>query len=310
MPVTTEAAPVPRLPAGPLRGAVILLLIATNTLVHGTPIILLAILKLVIPWPAFRRTVGRILTAIAEDWIAFNTLLLRRMQETRWELRGLEGLNRHGWYLVIANHRSWVDILALQAVLNRRVPFLKFFIKKELRWVPVLGLAWWALDMPFMKRYSREELERRPELRGADLETTRRACQRFRDLPTSVINFVEGTRFTPEKRDRTGSPYRYLLNPRAGGIAFVLGAMGPILHEILDVTIAYPAGTGGFWDLCCGRIRHIVIEVGRRPLEGWLSAGDYAEDAAFRRRFQEWLAALWAAKDARLGDILKDAGGG
>jgi 1-acyl-sn-glycerol-3-phosphate acyltransferase len=299
---------VPRLPAGPLRGAVTMLLIVSNTLLHGAPIIAIAILKLAIPWPAWRRAAGRALTAIAEDWIALNSLLLRGMQETRWELRGLEGLSRDGWYLVIANHRSWVDILALQAALNRRVPFLKFFIKKELRWVPVLGLAWWALDMPFMKRYSREELERRPELRGVDLETTRRACERFRDHPTSVINFVEGTRFTAEKRARTGSPYAHLLNPRAGGIAFVLGAMGPILHEILDVTIAYPAGAGGFWELCCGRIRHIVIEVERRPLEAWLSAGDYSEDPAFRRRFQQWLAALWAAKDARLGEIL-GAGG-
>jgi 1-acyl-sn-glycerol-3-phosphate acyltransferase len=301
---------VPRLPASPFRGAVMLLLIVANTLVHGTPIILLAVLKLVIPWRSFRRAAGRVLTAIAEDWIAFNTLLLRRMQATRWELHGLEGLNRSGWYLVIANHRSWVDILALQAVLNRRVPFLKFFIKKELRWVPVLGLAWWALDMPFMKRYSRAELERRPELRGVDLETTRRACARFADQPTSVINFVEGTRFTPEKRARTGSAYAHLLNPRAGGIAFVLGAMGPILHEILDVTIAYPAGAGGFWDLCCGRIARIVIEVRRRPLEAWLSAGNYLEDEDFRRRFQGWLAALWTAKDARLGEILKDAAAG
>jgi 1-acyl-sn-glycerol-3-phosphate acyltransferase len=301
---------VPRLPAGPLRGAVMLLLIVTNTLVHGTPIILLAVLKLVIPWRTFRRAVSRVLIAIAEHWIALNTLLLHPMQQTRRELHGLEDLNRRGWYLVIANHRSWVDILALQAVLNRRVPFLKFFIKRELRWVPVLGLAWWALDMPFMKRYSRAELERRPELRGVDLETTRRACARFADLPTSVINFVEGTRFTPEKRARTGSAYAHLLNPRAGGIAFVLGAMGPILHEMLDVTIAYPAGVGGFWELCCGRIPRIVIEVRRRPLEAWLSAGDYLADEEFRRRFQGWLAALWAAKDARLGEILKSAAGG
>ena len=297
-----------RLPAGALRGAVMMALIVANTLVHGLPLIALALVKLGIPWPAGRRALGRLLTAIAEDWIAVNSLLLRGMQEIRWDVTGLDGLNRNGWYLVISNHRSWVDIVALQAVLNRRVPFLKFFIKQELRWVPVLGLAWWALDMPFMKRYSREELERRPELRGVDLATTRRACARFRDLPTSVINFVEGTRFTAEKRARTASPYAHLLNPRAGGIAFVLGALGPILHDILDVTIAYPAGTGGFWDLCCGRIRHLVIEVRRRPLEAWLTAGDYSEDAEFRRRFQDWLAALWAAKDARLGEILKDRG--
>jgi 1-acyl-sn-glycerol-3-phosphate acyltransferase len=284
------------------------LLIVGNTLLHGLPLIVIAVLKLLIPWPAWRRLVSRLLTAIAESWIAVNTRLLARMQETRWQVRGLEGVSVHGWYLVIANHRSWVDILALQAVCNRRVPFLKFFIKKELRWVPVLGLAWWALEMPFMKRYSRQELERRPELRGVDLETTRRACERFRELPTSVINFVEGTRFSAAKRDLTGSPYQHLLNPRAGGIAFVLGAMGPILNEMLDVTIAYPAGAGGFWDLCCGRIRQIAIEVGRRPLEPWLAQGNYLGDAAFRRRFQDWLATLWAAKDARLGEILKAGG--
>ncbi len=304
MPATNEAATVPRPSAGPLRGTVMLLLMGTSTLVHGTPIILMAIVKLAVPWTPFRRVVGRVLTAIAENWIALNTLLLRRLQRTRWEVRGLEGLNPGGWYLVIANHRSWVDILALQAVLNRRVPFLKFFIKRELRWVPVLGLAWWALDMPFMKRYSREELERRPQLRGVDLATTRRACARFKDQPTSVINFVEGTRFSEAKRTRTASPYAHLLNPRAGGAAFVLGAMGPILHEILDVTLAYPAGDGGFWDLCCGRIRHVVVEIGRRPLEPWLSAGDYAADEDFRRRFQGWLASVWAAKDARLAQLL------
>ncbi|HUO96611.1 MAG TPA: acyltransferase [Steroidobacteraceae bacterium] len=292
-----------RLSAAPLRGAVTLLLIVTNTLVHGVPLIAIALVKLALPRRA-RPAVSRLLTALAEDWIAFNTLLLRRQRHMRWEVRGLAGLDPRGWYLVVANHRSWVDILALQAVLNRRVPLLKFFIKRELRWVPVLGLAWWALDMPFMKRYTREELARRPELRGADLETTRRACERFRDLPTSIINFVEGTRFTPEKAARGGSRYLHLLNPRAGGIAFVLGAMGPVLHELLDVTIAYPAGDGGFWDLCCGRITRIVIEIERRPLEPWLFAGDYAGDEEFRRRFQDWLGALWAAKDARLGALL------
>ena len=298
-----ETTPVPRLPAGPLRGAVTLLLIVLNTLVHGVPLVAIALLAFAIPVSRFRRAVRRVLTRIAERWIAVNTRLLGAMQQIRWDVSGLEGLDRNGWYLVIANHRSWVDILALQAVLNRRVPLLKFFIKKELRWVPVLGLAWWALDMPFMKRYSRAQLARRPQRRGVDLETTRRACERFRESPTSVINFVEGTRFTAAKRTQTGSPYRHLLSPRAGGVAFVLGAMGSVLHELLDVTVAYPEGAGGFWDLCCGRVARIVIEIRRRTLEPWLAMGDYAGDADFRGRFQQWLAMLWAAKDARLTEI-------
>jgi 1-acyl-sn-glycerol-3-phosphate acyltransferase len=219
-------------------------------------------------------------------------------------VRGLDGLDPQAWYLVIANHQSWVDILALQSVLNRRIPFLKFFLKQQLRWVPVLGLAWWALDMPFMKRYSRAELERQPTLRGTDLATTRRACERFRDIPTSVINFVEGTRFTLAKQAASASPYRHLLAPRAGGVAFVLAAMRTTLKELLDVTIAYPAGVGGLWALCSGRVVHIVIEVERRPLETWLSEGDYSADPAFKARFQAWLAALWSAKDARLARLL------
>ncbi|HXQ64894.1 MAG TPA: acyltransferase [Steroidobacteraceae bacterium] len=292
------------LPSGPLRGALTFTLIVLNTAVCCVPLFALALVKLLTPRAAARRALSRALTRIAETWIAANSRILALTQRIRWQVRGIEGLERRAWYLVIANHRSWVDILALQAVCNRRIPFLKFFLKERLRWVPVMGLAWWALDMPFMKRYSRTHLERHPELRGTDLATTRRACERFRAIPTAVINFVEGTRYTAAKHAAAGSAYRHVLPPRAGGVAFVLGAMGTILNEILDVTIAYPAGVGGLWDLCCGRVSQIVIEVERRPIEPWLGAGDYADDAAFRARFQAWLADLWARKDARLEQLL------
>lgn len=297
-----------RLPAGPVRGTVTFLLICLNTVACATPLFLVALAKLALPHAGWRRTSSRWLTAFAEQWIANNTAILHATQEIRWELRGVDALRRADWYLVIANHRSWVDILAIQAALNRRVPFLKFFIKQQLIWVPVMGLAWWALDMPFMKRHSRAYLERHPEKRGEDLETTRRACEKFREIPTSVINFVEGTRYTPAKHAATRSPYRHLLPPRAGGVAFVLGAMGPQFHSLLDVTVVYPRGVGEFWDLCCGRVHEIVVDVRQRPVESWLAAGDYANDADFRARFQEWLGALWADKDARIEVLLAERG--
>jgi len=299
-----SATPGPRLPVGPIRGVVTFLIIVISTACFCLPLLALALVKLLVPHRATRRRLSRVLTLIAEGWIGMNARIFAHTQAIRWEVSGLDGLDPKAWYLVVANHRSWVDILGLQVVLNRRIPFLKFFLKEQLKWVPVMGLAWWALDMPFMKRYSRAELERRPELRGTDLERTRRACERFRAIPTSVINFVEGTRFNEAKRANSGSPYRHLLPPRAGGVAFVLGAMGATLKELLDVTIAYPAGVGGLWALCCGRVVHIVIEVERRPLPAWLTAGDYAEDAEFRARFQGWVTALWAAKDARLARLL------
>ena len=137
------------------------------------------------------------MTALAEGWIGTNNAMFRLMGSLPLDTRGLEGLSTREWYLVVSNHRSWVDILVLQAVFNRRIPFLKFFLKQQLIWVPFLGLAWWALDFPFMRRHSPEYLEKHPEQRGKDLDVTRRACEKFRLIPTSVMNFVEGTRFTP-----------------------------------------------------------------------------------------------------------------
>lgn len=282
-----------------LRGAITLLLIALNVLLWGAPLLLLALLKLITPWRAWRDALSRALVALAENWISTNSALFRWTTPLELELRGGAGLERREWYLMIANHRSWVDILVLQAAFNRRIPFLKFFIKSELKWVPVLGLAWWALDMPFMRRHSAAYLEKHPEARGRDLAATRRACEKFRRIPTTVINFVEGTRFTPAKRDAGGAPFRHLLAPRAGGIAFVLEAMGDMLHAVLDVTLAYGARTPSLWDLCRGRIRRVIVEVRKRPIEAWMM-GDYGGDPEFRRRFQASLSALWAEKDAVL----------
>jgi len=295
-----------KLPKGPLRGLILMALFVANTIVLGGAIVVISLLKVLVPIPPFRRFVSAVLIRLAEAWVSVNAALLKLTQQIQWRVTGLEGLNRDGWYLIIANHRSWMDILALQTVLNRRVPFLKFFIKDSLRWVPILGLAWWALDMPFMKRYSKERLARRPELRGTDLKATQRACEKFRDHPTSIINFVEGTRFTPAKRLATRSPYQHLLRPKAGGIAFVMEALGPILRDMLDVTIAYPAGDATFWDLCCGRVPEIVVDVRRRTIPMRQAAGDYVGDDDFRGRFQDWLGNVWLEKDARLAEYVND----
>jgi 1-acyl-sn-glycerol-3-phosphate acyltransferase len=304
---STDPATRLRLPVGPLRGAFTFALIVLNTFCCCVPLFAIALAKLVVPITAWRRVTSRWLTWIAELWIANNTAIFRGTQRVDWDVEGIDGLPKQAWYLVVSNHRSWVDIFALQAVFNRRIPFLKFFLKQQLLYVPVMGLAWWALDMPFMKRHSKAYLDRHPERKGQDLETTRRACEKFRLIPTSVINFVEGTRFTPAKHDRTGSPYRHLLLPRAGGVAFVLGAMGELFDSLLDVTVAYPQGTGGMWDLCCGRVRGIVIRVRRRAIDPWLVAGDYANDPVFRERFQQWLADLWREKDREIAALMAKA---
>lgn len=275
-------------------------LIALNTMIHATPLLLLAVVKLVVPITGFRDVISRLLVRIAESWIAVNSWLMATLGRVRIDVEGLQGLQRRGWYLVICNHQSWVDIPVLQQVFNRRIPFLKFFLKSQLIWVPVLGLAWWALDFPFMKRYSKEQLAQRPELRGKDIESTRRACEKYKKLPVSVMNFVEGTRFTEAKHDRQASPFDNLLSPRAGGIAFVLDAMGDIMNAVVDVTIIYPGGRPGIADLLAGRIREVRVQVRTFPIPAELLGGDYENDAAFRERFQAWLNALWAEKDVAM----------
>lgn len=276
-------------------------LVVASTLLHGTPLLALAVVKVLLPIATVRHLLTRILTRIAESWVGVNSVLMGSLGGTRIDAPSLDGLHRDGWYPVVCNHQSWVDIPVLQAVFNRRIPLLRFFLKQQLIWVPVLGLAWWALDFPFMKRYSKDVLTKRPELRGKDIEATRRACAKYRELPVAVMNFVEGTRFTPDKHVKQASPYRHLLLPRAGGIAFVLDAMGELIEAIVDVTIVYPAGKPSVADLFTGRVREVRVDVRVLPLP---ARGDYENDARHRQRFQAWLNALWQDKDdtcTRLG---------
>jgi 1-acyl-sn-glycerol-3-phosphate acyltransferase len=293
------------LPA-PLRLPLVVLLLALNVLAHIVPLFALTLVKLALPSAAVRGACSCGLVAIAESWIDVNNALFGLFTRIRWQVDGLDGLRRDRNYLVLCNHQSWVDIPVLQKVFNRRIPFLRFFLKQQLIWVPLLGPAWWALDFPFMKRYARETLAKHPELQGRDREATRRACAKFRRVPVAVMNFAEGTRFTPAKHDAQGSPYRHLLRPKAGGLAFVLDAMGDALHAVLDVTIVYADGPCSLMDLIAGRIRGIRLHVRERPIEPSLR-GDYENDAAFRERFQAWVNELWQAKDARIGRMLDPA---
>ncbi|TVQ36465.1 MAG: acyltransferase [Wenzhouxiangella sp.] len=275
-----------------------------NSLVHVGPLLLVALVKVVLRFQPVRETCDRWLMAIAASWIDFNSWMFSTITDTRLVVEGLPDPMPDGHFLVVCNHQSWVDIPVLQKLFNRRLPLLRFFLKSQLIWVPILGLAWWALDFPFMKRYSREQVQRRPELAGRDIEATRRACAKFSRIPVSVVNFVEGTRFKPAKHDAQDSPFRHLLKPRAGGTAFVLEAMGESLDTLVDVTVVYPDGAGELVDLFANRIPEIRVHIELLPIPEDLRGRSYQNDAEFRQRFQTWLNELWAAKDKRIEGML------
>lgn len=295
------------LPA-PVIGVINSILLGLNTLFWCLLLYIPALLKLLVPHQGFRVLCTRVIIWISESWVACNTGWMKLTHGTRWNVKGAENLQRESWYLVLSNHQSWVDIFAMQRVFNRRAPFLKFFLKQQLIWVPVIGLAWWGLDFPFMKRYTREYLIKHPEKRGEDLKATRIACEKFRYTSVSVMNFVEGTRFTRAKHDKQKSPYTHLLTPKAGGVAFVLDAMGDSIQTLVDVTIAYPDGAPTFWDFICGRVTEVKMEIQTVTIPEHLKGRDYSADAEHRRNVKDWLAEQWRAKDERLSVMLGESG--
>ena len=290
------------LPA-PLKGVLVVLLILLNTLIFLPFLLLFAIIKLIIPVKLVRTLCTRMVNLIAWYWIGFNNTLADLFHKIDWDIRGARELSKKHWYFVTCNHQSWTDITAIQYALNSKIPLLKFFLKKELIWVPLLGVAWWGLDFPFMHRHTKEQIARRPELKGKDIEATRKACEKFRYTPVTIFNFMEGTRFTPEKHARQNSPYKNLLKPKAGGTAFVFGAMGEMIHTMLDVTIVYPDGRPGIWDYLSGRVRRIIIDIRTREVPERFLGMDYEGNRELRADFQRWVSGIWAEKDARIEEL-------
>jgi len=276
-----------------------------NTVIWFIPIFICGLIKL-LPIKPLQKAMSWTAKKCATMWVTCNSLNQNVFTPYQLNVTGLEDVKLKDWYLVIANHQSWVDILVLQRLLNRRIPFLNFFLKKELLYVPILGLAWWALDFPFMTRTSKSQLKKNPKLRGKDLETTRKACEKFKEMPVSIVNFVEGTRFTQAKHQRQNSPFPHLLKPKAGGVAFVMQAMGEQISKVVNVTIQYPEGIPTFVDFASGRVKQINIHVEVMPVSQEL-IGDYTGDSEFRVSFQSELNRLWQEKEQQLVKLEQQA---
>jgi len=293
-----------------LKGTLASLHIALNTLFWCIPIYALAIPRFLLPIAAWRRAAGSLMSRAADAWVACNRLVLLRVLrlsriERTWQLA--EPLDPHRWYLVISNHQSWADIFVLQDTFLGRIPPLKFFNKQVLIWVPLIGFAMWLLDFPYVRRYSREALAANPDLRKHDQATTVKACEQFRVRPTSVLNFLEGTRFTEAKHRAQASPFRHLLTPKTGGFGYVRASLGDRIHQVIDATIVYPQGVPTFWDFLCGRCPEARIDVlsVEAPHFDLAHMSDDGLPADLRERLRLWTDTLWARKDARIDELME-----
>ncbi|SHO54307.1 acyltransferase [Vibrio quintilis] len=274
-------------------------LVLLNTVFCSVMICLTAVIKLVLPFKALKFYATKLANVMMWLWATLNLKILSLSNHVEWDIQGGDSLHKDGWYLMISNHISWADIVVLCSVFKDKIPMPKFFLKYQLLYVPFIGMSCWALDMPFMRRYSRGYLIRHPEKRGQDLETTRRSCTKFKHIPTTVVNYVEGTRFTTEKQKHQ-TEYNYLLPPKSGGIAYTLAAMGELFENVVDVTLAYPENQETpFKDMLMGKMERIVVHIDVLPVDERVR-GDYFNDKPYKRQFQKWLANIWAQKDQRL----------
>jgi 1-acyl-sn-glycerol-3-phosphate acyltransferase len=244
-----------------------------------------------VPIYRVQRLASRYCVWIARNWVGSNALMLRLLHPVRWQL-SMEGeMDPSRSYLLISNHQSWADILVIFDVFHRRTPFARFFLKRDLLYVPIIGVVCWAMDFPFMTRSAGR----------ADLETTRRACAVYREVPVTVVNFLEGTRFTEAKRESTQSPYTRLLRPKTGGLAYTLNAMGDQFAGIVDVTIEYaPVDNSLAWSWLSGQQADLQLHVRVLPVPQHLLGSDFAREAEHREAVQKWLAQIWEEKDQRL----------
>jgi len=287
-----------------IRGLIAVIFLVANTLFWAVPLLIITLFRFLLPIPFFHRICTRLGIMVGEGWMSVNSFWMKLTQGMNWSVEGLEGLSKKHWYFVVGNHQSAADIFIAQHLFNGRIPMLKFFLKQELIWVPVIGLCWWALDFPFMKRYDRAYLKKHPEKRGKDFESTQKACEKFKHQPVAIMNYVEGTRLTPEKFKKLSGEYNYLMKPKAGGLGYALCAMGGSIQEMLTITILYPNHTQpSAWAFLSGQVDHVSIKIEAHQIPATFLGSDYQNDPEFRKEFQAWLSDKWRGMDHTMAEL-------
>ena len=282
-----------------LIGVTAFIFVLLNTLFWCIFLLSFAVLKLLLPIESWKIFFTKLIIFIGECWIFCNKAWINLLHKPKWKVNGFQKLDSKNWYLVTANHQSWADIFVLQSITNRNIPMLKFFMKDVLKWVPIIGLAWWALDMPFLKRYSKDQLEKNPKLRGRDIEQMRKSFGRYSRYPVSIFSFAEGTRFTEDKKLKQKSPYQKLLLPKTGGIALALSTM-PYIKSFINFTIKYDSEHRTFWKFLCGKMNDVTVEVEIIEIPDSFFGNDYLNDESFREEIKGWLNQIWLKKDKLL----------
>lgn len=267
-----------------------------NSLGIGVPLYRAGLQKTLTHTPKSDQT----LTRIGWRWVKANNAQLNTLGAGNWDIQLPPSLKKDGRYLVICNHTSWADTAVCQYALADALPFLRFFIKESLVYLPVIGQAFYWLDFPRMKR---RKGNARISHKTQNVTETRRALALLRQKPYALLCYVEGTRKTPQKLKE--SPYTHLLPPKLGALASSIELLGDQLDGILDVTLVYhkPVTYLGLWS----QPNKISVYVKRVYMPDDLYAGlMQGKFINHKEALRGWLNGIWRQKDeilkARLAD--------
>ena len=278
------------------KGLTVGTVITGSTFFHGPPVLALGLTKLL----KQSRKVDETNIQITNSWLSVNNWLIDHvLPNTKWDISIDEdlALSMQGRYLMTCNHQSWVDTTVNQYFGLTRMPLPRFFTKWELIFIPFVGQAFKILGFPMMKRHTKAQIAKKPELKDRDMEEARKACQQLLSQPFTLLNYLEGTRFTQEKHDQQQSPYQHLLKPKAGGLALALNILGDQIDALVDMTIVYPDGVPGYSEFWLGEVPRIAVNLRKINIPDWVLGGNYEDDAEYRERFQQWVHELWLEKD-------------
>ena len=285
------------------KGLITFILILVELIIGFGTLAIINIPRALIPIKSFKVFISRVSNYIGDLTVYGLKLIMLLMHgDSIIIIEEHEELDQDDWYMAMSNHQSWADIFVLLVAANYKLPLLKFFMKKELWWIPFVLLANKTLNMPFVNRHSKKEIEKNPSLRTRDYENTIKSCKRFLRCPSTIFSYAEGTRFTKEKHRNQQSPYNNLLTPKIGGMATALSAM-PAINTLVDYSLVYESSKRDAWSFLTGEMKNVKILVKKYDIPEYLKEKNYSADDQYREDFKDWIEDIWAQKDKDIENL-------
>ena len=275
------------------------ILIVVELIIGFGTLTIVNIPRAIFPFKSLKIKLSKISNTIGEYTVYGLKIIMKIMHRDAMQVFDNNEFDKNQWYMAVSNHQSWADIFILLVAAHKRIPLLKFFMKKELAWIPFVFLANKTLNMPFVNRHSKKQLEKNPNLRFKDYENTLMACKRFQRSPSTIFSYAEGTRNNSTKHQAQNSPYKNLLIPRVGGIATALSAM-PNIDVLVDYSVVYKSNKRGAWAFLKGDIRDVKVSVKKYNIPDDLKNKNYSTDEEYRKNFKIWIEGIWEEKDKEI----------